>query len=53
MASEGGPSVLARLLLVVLGLVFLGAAWAWSQRDSNPAAGRLVDEARRVTGLRE
>ncbi|MBJ6760901.1 hypothetical protein JGU66_09005 [Myxococcaceae bacterium JPH2] len=46
-ASSAGPSVMARLLLVVLGVAFLGAAWAWSQREHNPTAGRLVEAARR------
>lgn len=49
MAKEAGPSVLARLLLVLLGLGFLGAAWVWSHR-SEPWAARWVDTARRTAG---
>jgi hypothetical protein len=45
-AKEAGPSVFARLLLILLGLGFLGAAWVWSHR-SEPWAARLVDEAQR------
>ncbi len=46
MAREAGPSAFARLLLVLLGLGFLGAAWVWGHR-SEPWAARLVNEARR------
>jgi hypothetical protein len=44
-AKEAGPSTFARLLLVLLGLGFLGAAWVWSHR-SEPWAARLVEDAR-------
>ncbi len=37
--------MLARLVLVLLGLGFLGAAWVWSHR-SEPWAGQMVDRAR-------
>ena len=47
MAKDAGPSVLARLVLVLLGLTFLGAAWVWMHR-SEPWAARLVDNARRT-----
>ncbi len=48
MAKEAsGPSAFARLVLVLLGLGFLGAAWVWSHR-SEPWASQLVDEARRT-----
>ena len=47
MAKEDGPSTLARLLLVLIGISFLGAAWVWSHR-SEPWASRLVDNARRT-----
>ncbi|MCP3167439.1 hypothetical protein [Myxococcus qinghaiensis] len=43
--GEQGPSMLARLVLVLLGLGFLGAAWVWSHR-SEPWAGQMVDRAR-------
>lgn len=46
MAKEAGPSVLARLLLVLLGLGFLGAAWVWRHR-SEPWAARWVDLVRK------
>ncbi|MCP3138779.1 hypothetical protein [Pyxidicoccus xibeiensis] len=46
MAKESGPSLFARLLLVLIGIGFLGAAWVWSRR-SEPWAARLVEEARR------
>ncbi|NVI98631.1 hypothetical protein HV824_10925 [Myxococcus sp. AM009] len=49
-ASEAGPSFLSRLVLVLLGCVFLGAAWVWSHR-SEPWAARLVDNAQRTVGL--
>jgi hypothetical protein len=45
-AKDAGPSAFARLLLVLLGIGFLGAAWVWSHR-SEPWAARLVDGARR------
>lgn len=45
MAKEAGPSAFARLLLVLIGLGFLGAAWVWSHR-SEPWAARLVEGAR-------
>ncbi|MBZ4335229.1 hypothetical protein NR800_35565 [Corallococcus interemptor] len=47
--SDGGPSFLARLILVLLGLAFLGAAWVWHQKDTDPNAARLVE---RVSGGR-
>lgn len=48
MASEaGGPSFLARFLLVLLGIAFFGAAWVWARKDSDPRAARLVE---RVSG---
>ncbi|NMO23116.1 hypothetical protein HPC49_47100 [Pyxidicoccus fallax] len=46
MAKDAGPSVLARLLFVLLGCGFLGAAWVWSHR-SEPWAARLVDTVRK------
>ena len=49
-AGEAGPSFLARLVFVLLGCVFLGAAWVWSHR-SEPWAARLVDNAQRTVGL--
>ncbi|WAS88496.1 MULTISPECIES: hypothetical protein [unclassified Corallococcus] len=50
MADEGsGPSFLARLILVLLGVAFLGAAWVWHQKDTDPKAARLVE---RVSGGR-
>lgn len=50
MAAEGGgPSFLARLIFVLLGLGFLGAAWVWHQKDTDPTAARLVE---RVSGGR-
>ncbi len=49
MSREAGPSVLARLLLVLIGIGFLGAAWVWSHR-SEPWASRVVDRARRSAG---
>lgn len=50
MAKEAsGPSAFARLVLVLMGLGFLGAAWVWSHR-SEPWASRMVDEARRTVG---
>lgn len=50
MAAEGGgPSFLARLILVLLGLGFLGAAWAWHRKDTDPTVARLVE---RVSGGR-
>jgi len=45
--ADAGPSALARLVLVLLGLGFLGAAWVWSHR-SEPWAGRLVERARQT-----
>ncbi len=45
--DSSGPSAFARLLLVLMGLGFLGAAWVWSHR-SEPWASRLVDRARRT-----
>jgi hypothetical protein len=45
--DASGPSAFARLLLVLMGLGFLGAAWVWSHR-SEPWASRLVDRARRT-----
>lgn len=47
MAKQAGPSAFARLLLVLLGIGFLGAAWVWSHR-SEPWSARLVDKARRT-----
>ncbi|WP_338869179.1 hypothetical protein [Myxococcus stipitatus] len=47
--DAAGPSVLARLMLVLLGLSFLGAAWVWSHR-SEPWASPLVERARRTVG---
>ncbi|MFP2904667.1 hypothetical protein ACLESD_06340 [Pyxidicoccus sp. 3LFB2] len=47
MAKEAGPSVFARLVLVLMGIGFLGAAWVWSHR-SEPLPARLVDKARRT-----
>ncbi|NOJ79595.1 hypothetical protein [Myxococcus xanthus] len=49
-ASEAGPSFLARLVLVLLGCAFLGAAWVWSHR-AEPWAARLVDNALRTVGV--
>ncbi|NTX04825.1 MULTISPECIES: hypothetical protein [Myxococcus] len=49
--GEQGPSKLARLVLVLLGLSFLGAAWVWSHR-SEPWAGKMVDRARESVGQR-
>ncbi|RKH45705.1 hypothetical protein D7X55_25235 [Corallococcus sp. AB049A] len=51
MADErgGGPSFLARLILVLLGVAFLGAAWVWHRKDTDPNAARLVE---RVSGGR-
>lgn len=49
MAKQEGPSALARLLLVLIGVGFLGAAWVWSHR-SEPWAARLVDSAKRTVG---
>ncbi|RKG78604.1 hypothetical protein D7W82_32090 [Corallococcus sp. CA049B] len=50
MADEArGPSFLARLVLVLLGVAFLGAAWVWHQKDTDPNAARLVE---RVSGGR-
>ena len=43
--DSGGASLFARLLLVLLGLGFLGSAWVWSQR-SEPWASSLVERAR-------
>jgi hypothetical protein len=45
--ESSGPSAFARLLLVLLGLGFLGSAWVWSHRQE-PWASRLVDRARRT-----
>jgi hypothetical protein len=45
--DSSGPSAFARLLLVLLGVGFLGAAWVWSHRQE-PWASRLVDGARRT-----
>lgn len=43
MASEtGGPSFLARFILVLLGIAFFGTAYVWARKDSDPRAGRLV-----------
>ncbi|AKQ68544.1 hypothetical protein A176_005456 [Myxococcus hansupus] len=50
-AGDAGPSFLARLVLVLLGCAFLGAAWVWSHR-SEPWAARLVDNAQRTVGAR-
>ena len=47
--SGGGPSFLARLILVLLGVAFLGAAWVWHRKDTDPNAARLVE---RVSGGR-
>lgn len=47
MAKDAGPSVFARLLLVLMGLGFLGAAWVWSHR-SEPWAAELEHKARRT-----
>ncbi|NOK38697.1 hypothetical protein HMI49_36440 [Corallococcus exercitus] len=47
--AGGGPSFLARLILVLLGVAFLGAAWVWHRKDSDPKAARLVE---RVSGGR-
>ncbi|RKH17419.1 hypothetical protein D7Y13_28485 [Corallococcus praedator] len=48
MASEaGGPSFLARLLFVLLGIAFFAAAWVWYRKDTDPRAARLVE---RVSG---
>ncbi|MFB1481261.1 hypothetical protein [Corallococcus sp. RDP092CA] len=47
--ESGGPSFLARLVLVLLGLAFLGAAWVWHRKDQDPNAARLVE---RVSGGR-
>jgi hypothetical protein len=48
MASEaGGPSFLARFLLVLLGIAFFGTAYVWARKDSDPRAARLVQ---RVSG---
>jgi hypothetical protein len=43
--DSSGPSVFTRLLLVLMGLGFLGSAWVWSQR-SEPWASSLVERAR-------
>lgn len=48
-AGEPGPSLVARLLFVLLGLSFLGAAWVWSHR-SERWAGQMVDRARETVG---
>ncbi|QSQ17836.1 hypothetical protein [Myxococcus landrumensis] len=48
-AQEAGPSVLARLVLVLLGLSFLGAAWVWGHR-SESWASPLVERARQTVG---
>jgi hypothetical protein len=48
-ADASGPSFLARLVFVLLGLGFLGAAWVWHQKDKDPKAARLVE---RVSGGR-
>ncbi|WP_223643113.1 hypothetical protein [Corallococcus sp. EGB] len=47
--ESGGPSFLARLVLVLLGFAFLGAAWVWHQKDRDPKAARLIE---RVSGGR-
>ncbi|GEN11774.1 hypothetical protein SAMN05443572_115135 [Myxococcus fulvus] len=47
--GEAGPSVLARLVLVLLGVSFLGAAWVWGHR-SEPWAEQLVERARQTVG---
>ncbi|GEM_PF-1930763 len=49
-ASDAGPSFLARLVLVLLGCAFLGAAWVWSHR-SEPWAAQLVGKAQRTVGM--
>ncbi|WP_167509493.1 hypothetical protein [Corallococcus llansteffanensis] len=46
-AEAGGPSFLARFLLVLLGIAFFGAAWVWARKDTDPRAARLVE---RVSG---
>ena len=46
-AEAGGPSFLARLILVLLGVAFFGAAWVWYRKDTDPRAARLVE---RVSG---